>query len=52
MKKGLRNYIVGVDPESIEDLEDQLYDQKGSLLDMLEELQDKIDLDDLEDIMD
>ena len=26
MKKGLKNYIVGINPESLEDVEDQLYD--------------------------
>lgn len=51
MKKGLKNYIVGVDPESIEDLEDQVERQEDELYDMIKELQDKIDLDDLEDVM-
>lgn len=44
MKKGLKNYIIGIDPKSIEDIEDQLYDQEDELEDMakdiLEELED------------
>lgn len=53
MKKGLKNYIVGIDPKSIEDIEDQLYDQEDSLEDIAEDLEDIIeDLEDLEDLWD
>lgn len=47
MKKGLKNYIVGIDPESIEKAERQLEKQEDELEDIGKDLNDIVD--DLED---
>lgn len=53
-KDGLKNYIIGIDPDSIEKAEDQLYDQEDELENIAEELEDKLEdaFEDMEDIMD
>lgn len=40
MKKGFKNYIVGIDPESIDKAEEQLDRQEDELYDIVEELED------------
>lgn len=47
-KKGAKNYIIGVDPESIEKLEDQLYEQEEDLEGIVENIEDV--LEDIEDL--
>jgi len=49
MKKGFKNYIVGVDPKSIYELGDQIEDQYDELEEMGEDLQDIVE--DVQDIM-
>ena len=48
MKKGFKNYIVGIDPESLDEIEDQIYEQEDELEDIAKELYDVVE--DLEDI--
>lgn len=50
MKKGIENYIVGIDPESIEKIEDQLEKQSDELEDIGEELEEI--LEDIQDLVD
>jgi len=40
MKKGIENYIVGIDPESIEKIGEQLYKQSDELEEIGEELEE------------
>ena len=47
-KKGLKNYIIGIDPESMEKAEDQLYDQEDDLEGIAEDLEDIME--DIEDL--
>lgn len=47
MKKGFKNYIIGINPESLEDAEEQLDEQDDSLYDIVDDLEDE-----LEDIFD
>lgn len=47
-KKGAKNYIIGIDPESIEKAEDQLYKQEDSLEGIAEDLEDIMQ--DIEDL--
>lgn len=47
-KKGAKNYIIGIDPESIEKAEDQLYKQEDSLEGIEEDLEDIMQ--DIEDL--
>lgn len=48
MKKGFKNYIIGIDPESIESVEEQLEEQEDELENMAEDVE-KI-LEDIEDL--
>lgn len=50
MKDGLKNRIVGISPESIYDLEDQIEDQYDEIEDIGEDLEDI--LKDIEDLVD
>lgn len=50
MKKGIENYIVGIDPESLEKIEEQLEKQSDEIEDIGEELEEI--LEEIEDLAD
>ena len=50
MKKGIENYIIGIDPESIEKISEQLEKQSDEIEDIGEDLEEI--LEDIQDLVD